>query len=347
MFRIRRVHDDVLPANKTAIAEVQKILAAQFSAVRPEEIAQIPEKLRNPFKQSFCTRLYVAENSRRSVLGFALLMHDPVLAFGYLDYIASSKAIIGRGIGAALYERIRDECVAIKTQGLFFECLPDEPDRCHDPAVRTQNAARLRFYEQYGVRPIIGTRYTAPVTPEQSDNLPFLMYDSLDRKEPLRAAYVRKVIRAILERKYSHYCPPAYIDMVVQSVCDDPVRLRELRYTKTEAPRVSPPRRPADQIAMFVTDAHDLHHVRERGYVEAPARIHVIRKELEASGLVEIKPVKSYPEKHIRDVHAADLVNYLRRASANVPAGKSVYPYVFPIRNAARPPKELSVRAGD
>ncbi|MGW8272920.1 MAG: histone deacetylase family protein, partial [Thermodesulfovibrionales bacterium] len=30
----------------------------------------------------------------------------------------------------------------------------------------------------------------------------------------------------------------------------------------------------------------------------------------------------------------------------NLPPGKSVYPYVFPIRNAARPPKELSVRAG-
>ena len=28
------------------------------------------------------------------------------------------------------------------------------------------------------------------------------------------------------------------------------------------------------------------------------------------------------------------------------PRGKSVYPYVFPIRNAARPPKQLSVRAG-
>jgi acetoin utilization deacetylase AcuC-like enzyme len=36
----------------------------------------------------------------------------------------------------------------------------------------------------------------------------------------------------------------------------------------------------------------------------------------------------------------------LKRACQNVPAGKSLYPYVFPIRNVARPPKELSVRAG-
>ena len=45
-------------------------------------------------------------------------------------------------------------------------------------------------------------------------------------------------------------------------------------------------------------------------------------------------------------MHDADFVDYLQRACENAPEGKSVYPYVFPIRNATRPPKELSVRAG-
>jgi acetoin utilization deacetylase AcuC-like enzyme len=40
------------------------------------------------------------------------------------------------------------------------------------------------------------------------------------------------------------------------------------------------------------------------------------------------------------------LVNYLERACREAPLKKSIYPYVFPIRNAARPPKHLSVRAG-
>jgi acetoin utilization deacetylase AcuC-like enzyme len=55
---------------------------------------------------------------------------------------------------------------------------------------------------------------------------------------------------------------------------------------------------------------------------------------------------KHYNEKPILAVHDAHLVNYLRKVCASVPEKKSVYPYVFPIRNAARPPKDLSVRAG-
>ena len=39
-------------------------------------------------------------------------------------------------------------------------------------------------------------------------------------------------------------------------------------------------------------------------------------------------------------------MKYLKRVCESVPDGESVYPYVFPIRNAARHPKELAVRAG-
>ncbi|MFH2002107.1 MAG: histone deacetylase family protein, partial [Planctomycetota bacterium] len=39
-------------------------------------------------------------------------------------------------------------------------------------------------------------------------------------------------------------------------------------------------------------------------------------------------------------------VEYLKRVCKPLPASESIYPYVFPLRNQARPPKELSVRAG-
>ncbi len=42
----------------------------------------------------------------------------------------------------------------------------------------------------------------------------------------------------------------------------------------------------------------------------------------------------------------ADFVNYLRRACREAPEKKSLYPYVFPIRNRTRPPRERSVLAG-
>ena len=100
------------------------------------------------------------------------------------------------------------------------------------------------------------------------------------------------------------------------------------------------------QIALVINDRHGIHEVRERGYVEAPVRITTILKEIGGSDLFATVPPRNYPMSHIQAVHDADFVKYLKRVCESVPEGESVYPYVFPIRNAARPPKELAVRAG-
>src|SRR5688500_15590194 len=204
MFRVRRIFDDVLPVNRASIAEVQQILAEQFPGMTTEEIASLPNRLHNPFAKRFRTILYVAENGRRKVLGFALVLHEPEIHFCYLDYLATAKGVTGRGIGAALYEHIRDEAHGLGAKGLFFECLPDEPERCPNPTVREANARRLKFYERYGARPILGTLYETPINGEGRENLPHLVYDGLDGGAPPRAEFVRQVIRAVLERKYGH-----------------------------------------------------------------------------------------------------------------------------------------------
>ncbi len=172
------------------------------------------------------------------------------------------------------------------------------------------------------------------------------MYDDLDRGKPLSAKFAKEVARAILERKYRELCPPEYVQKVSDSFQDDPVRLSARRTKQASASHKPAVGHHRGRIAVVINDKHDIHHIRERGYVEAPVRIQVIASELQASGLVEMFPVKAYPMEHILAVHDADLVDYLRRACANTPEGKSIYPYVFPIRNATRPPKELSVRAG-
>ena len=344
MFSIRRIYDDVLPTNQVAINEVKRIFIEQFPAARRDDIEKINENLRNPFLQRFRMVLYVAENGRGHVIGFATMLHDPELAFCYLDYLTTAKGVSGRGVGAALYEHVRDEAVTLAAKALWFECLPDEPGACQDPTIRKQNAARLRFYETFGVRQLIGTAYETPVPGGTADNLPHLMVDTLDRNLPLSATYVRKVVRAVLERKYGDICPPEYIQQVVQSI-REPVRLGELRYASHTVHRPATPL-PPERIAMAINDKHDIHHIRERGYVEAPVRIRAIQSALNASGLVEVLAVREYPLKHITAVHDAEFVEYLRRACENAPAGKSIYPYVFPVRNAARPPKELSIRAG-
>ena len=344
-FRIRKIHDDTSAADREAIVQVQQILNSQFAGVNPAEIAALPKKLHDPMKYRFRTVLFVAETGQGQIKGCALLLHAADLKFCYLDYISAAVGTTGGGIGGALYERVREEALALDAVGLFFECLPDDPALSPDPVIRAQNAARLKFYERYHARPLANTAYETPLQPGEPDP-PYLVYDALGHTPALQREHTRAIVRAILERKYGALCPPAYVDQVVQSIQDDPVQLREYRYLgPRQQNRLSAvPRR--RMIALIVNEKHDIHHIRERGYVQAPVRIKSILNGLEPLGLFERMPARHFSESHIKAVHASDLVEYLRKACASVPAGKSVYPYVFPIRNAARPPKELPLRAG-
>ncbi len=345
MLRIRRIFDDVLPTNRETLEQVKVILRDRFSEVSEEEIEQLGEKLRNPFKQRFRPILFVAKTLRSSVKGFAMLLHEPEIGFCFLDWIATASGRTGGGLGGALYDRVRREAVALGAEGLFFECLPDEAENCPDEALLKENRARLRFYECYGARPIVNTGYEHPVNPGDSC-MPHLVYDALDAVKPLRRAFARKVVRAILKRKYRGYCPAEYVEKVVASFREDPVALRDFRYIKPQAVKTAVGDRSIEQIALIVNDRHQIHHVHERGYVESPVRVRSILAELDKSGLfARLKP-RAFPDKNIHAVHDADFISYLQHASQDVPEGKSLYPYVFPVRNKTRPPKEPSVLSG-
>jgi hypothetical protein len=69
MLQIRRIYDDIVPANREVLRQVKSIVHSRFSAVAAKEIDLIGEKLRNPFKHRFHCILFVAENLRRRVLG--------------------------------------------------------------------------------------------------------------------------------------------------------------------------------------------------------------------------------------------------------------------------------------
>jgi acetoin utilization deacetylase AcuC-like enzyme/GNAT superfamily N-acetyltransferase len=345
MFRIRRVYDDITPANKEAIEQVQEILRTQFPLISKRDINKLPEQLRNPLKYRFRSILFVAEGTKGHIIGFALLYHAPILKFCYLDYISAAERRTGGGIGGALYERVREEALDLNSVGLLFECLPDDPALSRNPEVRKQNAARLRFYERYGARPITNTKYETPLKPGD-DNPPYLVYDDLGQGEGLSRDSAREIVRAILERKYKGVCPPDYVEMVVESFRDDPVRLREPKYIK-EAPLVPKRTIAADkQIVLVINDRHLIHHVEELGYVESPVRIDSITNELDKTGLFNKIAPRHFSERNIKTVHDTKFVDYFKKVCANLGPGQSIYPYVFPIRNVARPPKELPVRAG-
>ncbi len=346
MFRIRRIYDDTLAVNRGAIVQVQEILKSQFPLLSEKEIRQLPDKLRNPMKLGFRAVLVVAEDGRGRIKGFALLYYESTLRFCYLDFISASMKMTGRGIGGALYERVRQEAFDLGTVGLFFECLPDDPDLCIHPEICRQNRMRLKFYERYGAFPVINTQYETPVN-AGDDNPPLLVYDPAGFDKPLRKKHLRQIVRAILERKYGELCPADYIDRVVTSIQDDPVRVRKPRYLKTAHPLPVKAAIAEDRkIVLIVSDVHEVHHIHERGYVESPVRISAILKGIEPTGLFRQVKAGRFSEAHIRAVHHPGFVEYLHRVCRNIEPGQTVYPYVFPLRNQTRPPVDLPIRAG-
>lgn len=348
MLRIRKITDARSQANRLAVQEVQAIIQQQFPGIDSDDVAKLPDQLDNPMRHQFLATLLVAETSQGRVRAASILLSDPALDFAYLEIISNSKDVRpGTGIGGMLYDRVREEASLLGAHGLYFECLPDDPDVSPDQKTRQQNAKRLKFYERYGAFPIIGFDYQLPLSPGDTD-MPFLVFDGLGTHGLPDAAALKKIVRAILERKYAHICPPEYVKRVVSSIHPNGFGLRPARYIR--APTIEPKAAvPAltKSVPLVINDLHEVHHIaHDRGYVEAPVRVPTILKEIEKTGLFQTAPARAFPDRHILEVHNPSLVDYIRRACAEAPEKRSVYPYVFPIRNPQRKPRERSVLAG-
>ncbi|MGA1792374.1 MAG: acetylpolyamine amidohydrolase [Thermoplasmatota archaeon] len=346
MFRIRRIDNWTTPGSKQAVTKVQEMIRDHFENESEYIILSIPSSLHDPIIRKYRSIIFIAEGSQDNVQGAAILLHFPDHRFCFLDYIFSSKGKLGRGVGSALYERARYEARSLNCIGIFLECLQETVQAEPDPSIRKENVARLKFYERYGARPIMNTKYETPLIAEDL-NPPYLVYDDLSQDRRLRKKEARGIVRAILERKYKGLCPPDYVELVVGSFMDDPVRLREPKYTREDKFISVGSSIPQDRlIPLIINDKHEIHHVHERGYVESPVRIRSIIKGLEDSGLFERVAVERYRESEVLAVHDRRYVDYFKKVCSNLPPGKSVYPYVFPIRNRTKPPRELLMRAG-
>ncbi len=80
--------------------------------------------------------------------------------------------------------------------------------------------------------------------------------------------------------------------------------------------------------------------------MESPVRVKSILSELDKGGMFARITPRSFADRQILAVHDTDFFTYLKRACAAMPEKKSLYPYVFPLRNKTRPPKEPQVLAG-
>ena len=231
MFRIRKIFDTTSKANQEAIAQVKVIMRKQFPLTRKEDLEKIARQLDDPMQYRYRSILFVAENAYGKVKGFAMLLHMSDLRIGYLELISAAPGASSGGIGGVIYERVKQEAVNLGLKGLFFECSIDDPEIITDTDILKQNQQRLRFYERYGVFPVLNNVYASPAHPGDKD-LYFLMYDPLGNEKPLRRTLIRKVVAAILERKYTDLFDRNHIQMVAESFADDPVALRPPVYIK-------------------------------------------------------------------------------------------------------------------
>ena len=342
MIRVSRIYRTVLPIEQERISQVKEIFRQNFSTIS-EYAEKFSDMLENPFSYGYSTVLLISESQVGQVTGFALLLVFPNINSGLLDFIAVRRDIRGAGTGTILYESIREFAQSSKLRGIYLEGLPDDPALIKDQNILKENRQRLRFYESYGVRPIIGTEYETPI---DNSAAPHLLFDGLDRNQPLKRSECRAAVRTILTKKYSHILKPDYIERVVESIIEDPVRLREYKYFKTEPLPHQIGTSLLKKFSLVSTNAHEIHHVNERGYVERPVRVKAIKDTLNETGLFEDILPKHFSEENLLAVHEAEFVKYLKAVCQKLQSKRPVYPYVFPIRKPERRPKDLAVRAG-
>ena len=342
MLRIRKVADATTAANRAAIEAAQKIMREQFPAMPDYDIAKLPDQLSNPLKHRFVSRLFVAENARDQTLGVALLLHAPDIGFSYLEIISTALGRTGRGIGATLYERVREEARALGTQ-LYFESLPDDPALSPNPEIRANNANRLKFYERYGARPIVNTAYETPVTPGTTDP-PYLVLDPLGSNDLPSRDTVRKVVRAILERKYG--LAATYVQMVVDSIAgrSDPPARAALHQARRKRRRSAQSTSRASRSCSMTTTPSTMCRS------GAMSRRRCASARSWPSSTPQACSRRCRPSASPTAISApcmtGRLVDYIRKACLIAGPKKSIYPYVFPTRNPARPPKDETVLAG-
>jgi len=342
MIRIRRVYSTALSSDRDQIAQVKEIFRRSFSAVAGYA-DKIPDMLDRPFHYGYRSILLVSLGANHKVSGFSLVLHFPEIHSSLLDFIAADPAIKGGGLGSALYEATRETVRQLGSRGIYLEALPDDPAAVQDLGILKENRRRLKLYEHYGVYPIADTAYESPIGDSPA---PFLLFDGLGPGRPLARVECRAAVRLILERKYSDLVGPKYVNKVVRSITDDPVRLREPRYVKTEVHPQIQDGRLFRAMALVSSTVHRIHHVRERGYVERPARVEALREVLLATAHFASVEPRPHGGKLLREVHDPDFVHYLKTVCEGLAPSRPVYPYVFPLRRPDRKPQELAVRAG-
>ncbi len=326
-----------------ALEQCRAILLSQFPYMTNKDADELLDDASDQSNKPYRSIVIVAEGRDKQVQGVAIASHFLAKNFLFLDFIATSKQQISGGIGGALYERIREEAIALGALGVFFYCLTDKKEWTYSDAEYKQNIARLKFYEKYGARPLEGIDYHLI---RSDDSFFYLVFDGLGKQQQLSRQTGKNITLSVLENKAAGKVTDAYIKTVISSI-KGTLQPRPFKYVKKEGhTSMKGAVSPDHQIGLVVNEGHIIHHVRERGYLESPVRVTSILKELNKTPYFKIVPAKAYPDKYIEEVHNKKYFKFLKDICEWIGETATMYGDVFPIRNAARLPKDIELQIG-
>lgn len=343
-FRIRKLYDDFLPANRKAIDQILEITEGQVADLPEGTLEFIRDRFRNPVYRKMKSIFLISDDSRGDVKGFAMMSWATDLDFCFLDLIAMKDQKSGSGTGSALYHRVQEEARHLGCRELYFEVLSDSPDDFPDRSRISENRRRLKFYERMGGHPLLGFQYE-DYSKIIFNNPYYLVCDLLDPDSSPDGERVLDIVRAIAERRHPRIDRRSFVKLVQRINQGNPV-LRKPPVGKVRITRPSGPVTDDMRIPLFYNENHQIHHIKDRGYVEAPVRIRSILDQVIRTGLFEKKQTRHFPPGHITKVHTSDFVKFFKEITTNLEPGKTLYPEVFPIRSIVKKPKSLISQAG-
>jgi len=343
MIQFRRLSQVSTRRDKERLGAVLKLYQDSFP-YSPQYATQIGKFLNPAVEQDFEVVLLLAEGAKSRVLGFSFAFYFSDLGCAYLDYLVSDPERKHRGIGTALYEATRELFMLRKCRAIFMDVPPDEKDKLKETFRLATNKRRLAFYEQYDARPVINTQYDCVSTPANQGHVTYLVCDHLGKAKPFKRADLKKAVARFLFVKGGMTREDPKTQEIIASIKDDPIQLRPPVYAK---PKMLPAEKKLlNKIDVVnVGNAHQIHHLKEKGYVERPARIDALLRGIDGMSVVYHK-VKTFPTSHIKAVHDAGLLNFLSKAAQRLSPRELLYPTVFPIRRPERIPKSRDMQGG-
>lgn len=351
MISFRQVHDLESEGYGLIRDQANRIFRAAFP-YDPGGFERIARIMTSRAERDFEPILLVALNRRREITGFAFFLYFTELRLAYLQHIASDPERPSRGIGGALYEALHEILERKGARAILLDVPLTDVGRIEELDRLPVNQKRLRFYERYGARVIDGSDWDKQPNLRNGSYLTHLLFQPLGRTTRLTRSVMRRVARRILEAQYGYEPNDPFVEKIAGSFKDEPVRLRAPappkrppRLKTADTPPAKTRQRRVRPIHVVVTDGHEIHHLKERGYVERPVRVRQVLRGL--SDLpTEIVTPRKFSDRHILAVHDAGLFEYLKTFCATLGPKAIIYPNVFPIRRPERIPEALEDRVG-